>query len=232
MKQYSIYICVLVSIMIFSCSTTQQVSKLTAERDSLKASNEKLLKAMDDFQLRNNDLYENLQETKIENDYTSQVLMDKQQKVLDQGGDLKMKRLENGLLRTRLQDQRARLDTLRMGIVEALLDFSDDSLFTKIVDDKVYLTLPEKVLFDRSSAKLNNKSRKVLQRVARVLRENKSTQIIVEGHTDNIPTTIYEDNWELSLARAASVTRLFVQQDRYRPPKDHTQWSVLYKFRF
>ena len=48
-----------------------------------------------------------------------------------------------------------------------------------------------------------------------------NNQIIVEGHTDNIPikTFLYPSNWELSVARAVSVARYFVEVHHLSPER-------------
>lgn len=48
-----------------------------------------------------------------------------------------------------------------------------------------------------------------------------SNQIRVEGHTDDIPTdsATYPTNWELSAARAVSVTRYLIEQDSLQPTR-------------
>jgi len=57
--------------------------------------------------------------------------------------------------------------------------------------------------------------------VAGILKNVKDKQIIVEGHTDNVPISSFlaskfPSNWELSSARAISVVR-FLQQNGIDP---------------
>ncbi len=44
-------------------------------------------------------------------------------------------------------------------------------------------------------------------------------QLIVEGHTDDVPikTEQFPSNWELSTARAAKVARFFIERLRFSP---------------
>jgi len=68
------------------------------------------------------------------------------------------------------------------------------------------------LLFAPAQAVLNKDSINVLTAVGKVL-ANDTHQVQIEGHTDNLPiaSTVFPSNWELSSARASSVTRLFVE---------------------
>ena len=83
--------------------------------------------------------------------------------------------------------------------------------------DKLTVNMVEKILFDSGSAVIKKNGKKVLDRVADILKGIKDRQIKVEGHTDNVPigSAIIEKfptNWELSTARATTVVRYL--QDR------------------
>jgi chemotaxis protein MotB len=97
-------------------------------------------------------------------------------------------------------------ETLR----NALLGFASDEITTEIRDGKVYVSLSDKLLFKSGSAAVEAKGVDALAKVAEVLNSNPDIQILVEGHTDNVPikTAQYKDNWDLSVARATSITRL------------------------
>jgi flagellar motor protein MotB len=61
-----------------------------------------------------------------------------------------------------------------------------------------------------------------LAKLAPILRKlSADHEILVEGHTDDQPihNLYFDSNWELSTARATSVTRLLI--DKYRLPADH-----------
>ena len=68
------------------------------------------------------------------------------------------------------------------------------------------------LLFAPAQAVLNEETVNVLKAVAQVLAQD-THQVQIEGHTDNLPISspIFPSNWELSSARASSVTRLFIE---------------------
>lgn len=68
------------------------------------------------------------------------------------------------------------------------------------------------LLFAPAQAVLNSETIDVLKAVAKVLARD-THQVQIEGYTDNLPISspVFPSNWELSSARASSVTRLFVE---------------------
>jgi len=71
------------------------------------------------------------------------------------------------------------------------------------------VSLPSDILFESGSASLSEKGEKVISILAKYISAIQA-DIVVEGHTDDIPITspIYPSNWELSAARAATVARV------------------------
>lgn len=79
--------------------------------------------------------------------------------------------------------------------------------------ESVRMEVNESILFDSASASLRPEGIALLERLAPVLAQQQGT-ISVEGHTDPAPirTAQFPSNWELSAARASSVTRFLVQK--------------------
>lgn len=84
----------------------------------------------------------------------------------------------------------------------------------------VVLQLDESILFDPGMADLKENSKAVLNSINVLLTDMKN-DILVEGHTDNVPmhTEKYGSNWELSTARAVSVIRYFIEGKGLDPAK-------------
>ena len=76
------------------------------------------------------------------------------------------------------------------------------------------LKLPAEVLFSSGQAQLSEPGRATLADVARVLKDFPERSFMVAGHTDNEPVkdSGYRNNWELSTARALTVTEFFIEQ--------------------
>lgn len=77
---------------------------------------------------------------------------------------------------------------------------------------KIKLVLGSGVLFDSGKAELKPAALEILKSVSEQLR-TVNNQIVVEGHTDNVPIHggRYGSNWELAMARAYAVLRFFEQ---------------------
>jgi chemotaxis protein MotB len=73
--------------------------------------------------------------------------------------------------------------------------------------------LPSEVLFPSASAKLSRKGEVAVLQVGGILKQFDDRRFVVIGHTDSAPlkSTEYQDNWELSVARALTVTRFLVE---------------------
>ncbi len=78
---------------------------------------------------------------------------------------------------------------------------------------KVKLVLSEGVLFTSGRADLREPAKKVLGPIAAELKKVQN-DIVIEGHTDNVPIKSgkFSSNWELSMARAYSVLQFMAEQ--------------------
>ena len=88
----------------------------------------------------------------------------------------------------------------------------DDNLVIRLLDDDV--------LFASGSARLTEKNRELVARVAIVLRALPYT-IRIEGHTDSVPinTAAFPSNWELSTRRATNVAIYLIRRQNLSPDR-------------
>jgi chemotaxis protein MotB len=115
-------------------------------------------------------------------------------------------------LQSILQQQKEVTERLRKTISDALMRFKSDELSVFEKNGKVYVSMQEKLLFKSGSAVVGSDGKAALATVAQVLKANPDININVEGHTDSIPMRgRFEDNWALSLARAASIVRILTK---------------------
>lgn len=78
---------------------------------------------------------------------------------------------------------------------------------------QMVLKLPSEVLFASGKAKLSDTGEKALTEVLNILVEFKDRRFLIAGHTDNqqIRGGRFDNNWELSTARALSVLEYMVK---------------------
>ena len=99
---------------------------------------------------------------------------------------------------------------LVMNLKRSLSDINDEDVSIEVKKGVVYISISDKLLFKSGSADINQKAETVLEKVAKVVNDHKELDILVEGHTDNVPisTECLKDNWDLSAKRATSVVRM------------------------
>ena len=103
----------------------------------------------------------------------------------------------------------------------ALLGFNSDELSVEIKNGKVYVSMSDKLLFKSGSSAVEAKGKEALKLLGGVLDKNVDIDILVEGHTDNVPikTSVYKDNWDLSVARATSIVRILAADYKIAPTR-------------
>jgi chemotaxis protein MotB len=138
------------------------------------------------------------------------------------------KRLEQ--LQALMDKQKAAIQNIRKKMSDALVGFSSNELSVAIKNGKVYVSLQENLLFPSGSAVVNPKGKEALAKLAAVLNVNPEITVDIEGHTDSIPIHgRYMDNWELSLARSASIVRILTTDYQVDPTRviasGHSQYD-------
>ena len=109
---------------------------------------------------------------------------------------------------------------LVMNLKRSLIDVNDDDIQVEVRGGIVHVSISDKLLFKSGSAKINSRANEVLEKIATVINDHEQLQVLVEGHTDDIPmaNSCIEDNWDLSVKRATSVVRV-LQEDHYVNPE-------------
>jgi len=94
-----------------------------------------------------------------------------------------------------------------------------DMADVQMTEKQIKINIAAPVLFASGRAELGQASAEILGAVARVIGKLPN-DIIVEGHTDNVPIRSgdYATNWELSAARADAVVELLA--DKYAIPQE------------
>ena len=114
--------------------------------------------------------------------------------------------------------QKKAIEQIKKKMSDALVGFKSSELSVAIKNGKVYVSLQENLLFPSGSAVVNPKGKEALGKLAAVLNQNPDITVDIEGHTDSIPIHgKYQDNWDLSLARSASIVRILTVDYRVDP---------------
>ena len=97
----------------------------------------------------------------------------------------------------------------------SLMDFDDHDIQIEVKGSAVYVSISDNMMFRTGSARISNNAHSVLSKVASVINDHDEINVLVEGHTDNVPISnnFASDNWDLSVLRATSVVRTL--QGRY-----------------
>lgn len=146
-------------------------------------------------------IQENLERTRHLNDSLSNSLAEREKKV---------KELEQVLA-----NKEKAVQELKNMISNALLNFKENDISVSVKNGKVYVSLAEQLLFGSGSVQVDSKGVSALQQLAKAIKDQKDINILVEGHTDNVPiskkSAYMNDNWDLSVMRATSITRILTK---------------------
>ncbi len=186
-------------------ATVSDLKQLSADNNQLETrynnlltNSGKMTRDLAEQQERLLALKESLEQTKLENERLSADLAVREQKV---------KELEDVLAK---KDEA--VQALKNRITQALLNFKESDLTVSVKNGKVYVSLAEQLLFKSGSTSVDPKGAAALQQLAKAIKDQQDLNIMVEGHTDNVPigrTSQYmNDNWDLSVLRATSIIRI------------------------
>lgn len=120
------------------------------------------------------------------------------------------------MLRAREQS----IEALRSKVADALLGFEGKGLTISTRDGNVYVSMEDKLLFRSGSFEIDPQGARAVSDLAEVLASNTDINVMVEGHTDDVPYRgqgQLKDNLDLSAKRATTVVRLLLENKGIDP---------------
>jgi len=109
---------------------------------------------------------------------------------------------------------------LRNRVADALLGFDGKGLTITQKNGKVYVSLEEQLLFKSGDWNIESRGLQAIKELAAVLAVNPDINVVVEGHTDNVPYSgrgQLLDNWDLSVKRSTTVVRALLDKTGVDP---------------
>jgi chemotaxis protein MotB len=140
--------------------------------------------------------------------------LNKQKQELDDlAAQLKQREARVNELETILKQKDQAATDLKKKLSDALLGFENKGLTITQKNGKVYVSMDESLLFASGKTNVEARGVEALKKVAKVLETNTDINVMVEGHTDDVPMKgagEIKDNWDLSVMRATSVTKIML----------------------
>ena len=217
--------------------SNQQLVKDSMERlsqmNNLKKDNEKLMQQSSELQKSQEELLKgNARETARlmgQLQTTQEDLQKKEDNLRILERDLNTRKSEIDKQSREIKEMRDALNrkdsvvqALKNKVTQALLGFENNGLTIKIKDGKVYVSMDEKLLFKSGSTIVDPKGVEVLKKLSKVLEQNVDINVMIEGHTDDLPYRgkgDMKDNWDLSVLRSTSVVKILIESSSIDPKR-------------
>lgn len=186
------------SLFLSSCVSSKKYKDLQADKDAMEAKYEKKV----------SDLNDKLKAGEEKNAMLSKNIEDLE-------GDLSMANKAKMELQNLSDQKEKELNKIKGEIAAAFSAINNSDLKVVQKFDKIYVSMPNRVLYKSGVAELSKDGLKVVKELGEIFKNNPKMDILVEGHTDSEKVRrsryLWKDNWGLSSARAVNVVRELVK---------------------
>jgi chemotaxis protein MotB len=218
----------------------KEYDKLKQENLTLREQNESLKKMQAEFETQIKNMKsgssDEIAKLLAELQNMQANLLERENKLKSAGDELKLEELklkeaqdlynqqqaQLAELQNALKNQKDAVESLKGKLNQALRGFYDQGLSVHEQNGKIYVSLEEQLLFKTGSYAVDPKGQEAIKKLSEVLANNPDINIMIEGHTDDVPlngTGQIKDNWDLSVMRSTAVTRILLSNKAIEPKR-------------
>ena len=128
-----------------------------------------------------------------------------------------------------LVEVKSKSDSLNMvltnNLTRSLSKEESKEVDVQVLKGVVYISLADNMLYKSGSYEINDRAAETLSKIAKIIKDYKDYEVLIEGNTDNVPVNSsaasmknIRNNWDLSCLRASSVVQA-LQNDYGVDPK-------------
>jgi len=114
----------------------------------------------------------------------------------------------------------AKMNELKNSVSAALTNFEGKGLTVEQRNGKVYVSMENKLLFSSGSWAVGAQGKQAVKQLGLVLAENPDINVLIEGHTDDVPyggSGALKNNWDLSTKRATAIVQILQENNKINP---------------
>ena len=234
MKKKVLFIAIAAGLLMTSCASKKDLANCQTENKSLT---EKLQEAREDLAGKNariqalEDQQKGLQQALKAAEAKYAKLQESLDKSLTNASqnNISIEKLvdqinESNQYIRHLVEVRSKSDSLNMVLTNNLTrSLSKEELKevdVQVLKGVVYISLADNMLYKSGSYEINSRAAETLSKIAKIIKDYKDYDVLIEGNTDNVPIkkTNIRNNWDLSTLRASSVVQA-LQNDYGVDPK-------------
>jgi chemotaxis protein MotB len=234
MKKNVLFFALAVTLMMTSCASKKDLANCQSENKSLT---EKLQDAREDLAGKNARItaLEEQQKGLQQALRAAEAKYAKLQESLDKSltnanqNNISIEKLvdqinESNQYIRHLVEVKSKSDSLNMVLTNNLTrSLSKEELKevdVQVLKGVVYISLADNMLYKSGSYEINSRAAETLSKIAKIIKDYKDYDVLIEGNTDNVPIkkTNIRNNWDLSTLRASSVVQA-LQNDYGVDPK-------------
>ena len=223
------------ALMLSSCASKKEFEALKAENAELKLQNQDTRINLAECNANSKNLQDRLAEEQrrvadLRKDYqTLQGSLDKSLQQNNQG-NINISKLVDEINASnrfikQLVEAKTKSDSLNMVLTNNLTrSLNRDELQevdVKVLKGVVYISLADNMLYKSGSYEINDRASETLSKIAKIIKDYKDYDVLVEGNTDPVPIsrTNIRNNWDLSCLRASSVVQALQNQYGVNPAR-------------
>ena len=234
MKKKVLFIAIAAGLLMTSCASKKDLANCQTENKSLT---EKLQEAREDLAGKNariqalEDQQKGLQQALRAAEAKYAKLQESLDKSLTNASqnNISIEKLvdqinESNQYIRHLVEVKSKSDSLNMVLTNNLTrSLSKEELKevdVQVLKGVVYISLADNMLYKSGSYEINSRAAETLSKIAKIIKDYKDYDVLIEGNTDNVPIkkTNIRNNWDLSTLRASSVVQA-LQNDYGVDPK-------------
>lgn len=215
---------VALSLTLSGCVSKKKYAALQSQYDALAADHSTTTASLADYQGRYNTLNALLEQARAQNATLMQqynALQNNLDRTLEQNsqGNANIAKLVDEINASnryikQLVDAKSKSDSLNIVLTNNLTrslsrdDMRDVNI--RVLKGVVYISLADNMLFRSGSYEVSDRAMEILGKIAKIIKDYNSYDVLVEGNTDNVPIsrTNIRNNWDLSALRASSVVQV------------------------
>ena len=234
MKKNVLYVVLAGSLLLSSCGSNKELLNCQTENKSLT---ESLQNAREELAAKNARItsLEEQQRGMQQLLKTSEAKYEKLQESLDKSltnanqNNISIEKLvdqinESNQYIRHLVEVKSKSDSLNMvltnNLTRSLSNEEMKEVDVQVLKGVVYISLADNMLYKSGSYEINSRAAQTLSKIAKIIKDYKDYDVLIEGNTDNVPISKpnIRNNWDLSALRASSVVQA-LQNDYGVDPK-------------